>query len=34
LRSRIAEADRRGDREMLAQLIGDKLEIDRQLRNH
>jgi DNA primase len=34
LRSQIAEADRRGDREMLAQLIGDKLEIDRQLRNH
>ena len=34
LRSQIAEADRRGDREMLAQLIEDKLEIDRKLRNH
>jgi DNA primase len=34
LRSQIAEADRRGDREMLGQLIEDKLEIDRKLRNH
>jgi DNA primase len=34
LRSQIAEADRRGDQEMLARLIGDKLEIDRKLRDH
>jgi DNA primase len=34
LRSQIAEADRRGDQEMLAQLISDKLYVDRQLRNH
>jgi len=34
LRSQIAEADRRGDQEMLAQLISDKLDVDRQLRNH
>jgi DNA primase len=34
LRSQIAEADRRGDQEMLVRLIQEKLEIDRQLRNH
>jgi DNA primase len=34
LRSQIAEADRRGDQEMLAKLIQEKLEIDRKLRNH
>jgi DNA primase len=34
LRSQIAEADRRGDQEMLAKLIAEKLAIDRQLRNH
>jgi DNA primase len=34
LRSQIAEADRRGDQPMLAQLIADKLAIDRQLRSH
>jgi len=34
LRSQIAEADRRGDSEMLNQLIQEKLEIDRKLRNH
>jgi DNA primase len=34
LRSQIAEADRRGDQPMLAQLLADKLAIDRQLRNH
>jgi DNA primase len=34
LRSQIAEADRRGDQEMLAQLISDKLDVDRLLRNH
>jgi DNA primase len=34
LRSQIAEADRRGDREMLNQLIAEKLDIDRKLRNH
>jgi DNA primase len=32
LRSQIAEADRRGDQEMLGQLIQEKLQIDRQLR--
>ncbi|MDP9037911.1 MAG: DNA primase [Acidobacteriota bacterium] len=34
LRLQIAEADRRGDQEMLAKLIQEKLEIDRKLRNH
>jgi len=34
LRSQIAEADRRGDQEMLTQLIAEKLAIDRKLRNH
>ena len=34
LRSQIAEADRRGDQAMLAQLMAEKLVIDRQLRNH
>jgi len=34
LRSQIAEADRRGDKEMLTQLIAEKLDIDRKLRNH
>jgi DNA primase len=34
LRSQIAEADRRGDQEMLAKLIAEKLAIDRKLRNH
>jgi DNA primase len=34
LRSQIAEADRRGDQEMLAKLIQEKLDIDRKLRNH
>jgi DNA primase len=34
LRSQIAEADRRGDQEMLSKLIAEKLAIDRQLRNH
>ena len=34
LRSQIAEADRRGDQEMLNQLIQEKLDIDRKLRNH
>jgi len=33
LRSQIAEADRRGDQEMLAKLIAEKLAIDRKLRN-
>jgi DNA primase len=32
LRSQIAEADRRGDQDMLGQLIQEKLQIDRQLR--
>jgi len=32
LRSQIAEADRRGDQEMLTQLIAEKLEVDRKLR--
>ncbi len=32
LRSQIAEADRRGDKEMLDRLIAEKLEVDRQLR--
>jgi DNA primase len=34
LRSQIAEADRRGDQAMLAQLITDKLDVDRRLRTH
>ena len=34
LRSQIAEADRRGDTEMLNKLIQEKLDIDRNLRNH
>ena len=34
LRSQIAEADRRGDQPMLTQLIAEKLDIDRKLRNH
>jgi DNA primase len=34
LRSQIAEADRRGDQAMLSQLITDKLQVDRQLRDH
>jgi DNA primase len=33
LRSQIAEADRRGDQEMLAQLIAEKLDVDRNLRD-
>jgi DNA primase len=33
LRNLIAEADRRGDTEMLNKLMAEKLEIDRQLRN-
>jgi DNA primase len=32
LRSQIAEADRRGDQTMLSQLIAEKIQIDRQLR--
>jgi DNA primase len=34
LRSQIAEADRRGDQEMLNKLIQEKLEVDRKLRDH
>ena len=34
LRSQIAEADRRGDQAMLGRLIQEKVEVDRQLRNH
>ena len=34
LRSQIAEADRRGDSEMLEKLIAEKIAIDRKLRNH
>jgi DNA primase len=34
LRAQIAEADRRGDQEMLGKLIAEKVEIDRKLRNH
>ncbi len=34
LRALIAEADRRGDHEMLSTLIGEKLQIDRNLRQH
>jgi DNA primase len=33
LRSQIAEADRRGDQEMLGQLIAEKLDVDRKLRD-
>ena len=33
LRSLIAEADRRGDTDMLNKLMAEKLDIDRQLRN-
>jgi len=33
LRSQIAEADRRGNQEMLAQLIAEKLDVDRKLRD-
>jgi DNA primase len=33
LRSQIAEADRRGDQEMLTQLIAEKLDVDRKLRD-
>ena len=32
LRTQIAEADRRGDQEMLAQLMGEKVKVDRALR--
>jgi DNA primase len=34
LRSQIAEADRRGDQPMLSQLMAEKLEVDRAIRNH
>ena len=34
LRSQIAEADRRGDQAMLTQLIAEKLDVDRKLRDH
>ena len=34
LRSQIAEADRRGDQAMLGQLIQEKVDVDKQLRNH
>jgi DNA primase len=34
LRSQIAEADRRGDQEMLTRLTMEKLAVDRQLREH
>jgi DNA primase len=34
LRSQIAEADRRGDQEMLTKLTVEKLAVDRQLREH
>jgi DNA primase len=34
LRAQIAEADRRGDTEMLKKLVQEKLAIDRKLRNH
>ena len=33
LRAQIAEADRRGDQEMLARLMAEKVEVDRELRN-
>jgi len=34
LRSQIAEADRRGDQEMLTQLIAEKVDVDRKLRDY
>ena len=34
LRSQIAEADRRGDQEMLQKLMAEKIEVDRKLRRH
>jgi DNA primase len=34
LRTLIAEADRRGDQEMLRKLTAEKLQIDRKLREH
>jgi DNA primase len=34
LRSQIAEADRRGDQPVLTQLMSEKLDIDRAIRNH
>jgi len=34
LRSQIAEADRRGDQAMLTQLVAEKLQVDRALRQH
>jgi DNA primase len=34
LRTLIAEADRRGDQEMLRNLTAEKLQVDRQLREH
>ncbi len=34
LRVQITEADRRGDQEMLARLMAEKVQIDRELRNH
>jgi len=34
MRTQIAEADRRGDQEMLTRLMQEKVEIDRELRNH
>jgi DNA primase len=34
LRNLIAEADRRGDQEMLRKLTAEKLQIDRKLREH
>ena len=34
LRTLIAEADRRGDHEMLTKLTTEKLQIDRKLREH
>jgi DNA primase len=34
LRTLIAEADRRGDQEMLRKLTAEKLHVDRKLREH
>jgi DNA primase len=34
LRTLIAEADRRGDQEMLRKLTAEKLQVDRKLREH
>ena len=34
LRTVIAEADRRGDQEMLRKLTAEKLQVDRKLREH